>query len=97
MDDASENEDIVFVPMTTPNAEQEKSIQLNASNDVVLEMSSSNGAIGLAAPTSSNPSSSAAATASTASTAFGHSGPMNRKKTLLNQVHISNVNLDDVP
>ena len=93
MDDLSENEDIVFVPMTAPNAEQEKSIQLNASNDVVLEMSSSNGAIGLAAPTSSNPSLSAAATASTA---FGHSGPMNRKKTLLNQVHISNVNLNDV-
>jgi hypothetical protein len=37
MDDSSENEDIVFVPMPAPNAEQEKSIHLNASNDVVLD------------------------------------------------------------
>jgi hypothetical protein len=43
MDDSSENEDIVFVPMATPNAEQEKSIPLNASNDVVLEMSRTSG------------------------------------------------------
>ena len=43
MDDLSENEDIVFVPITDPNAEQEKSIPLNASNDVVLEMSRTSG------------------------------------------------------
>ena len=43
MDDSSENEDIVFVPMTTPNAEQEKSIPPNASNDVVLEISRPSG------------------------------------------------------
>ena len=39
MDDSSENEDIIFVPMTAPNAEQEKSVPPNASNDVVFEMS----------------------------------------------------------
>jgi hypothetical protein len=43
MDDSSENEEIVFVPMTAPNAEQEKSIPPNASNDVVLEMSRTSG------------------------------------------------------
>ena len=43
MDDSSENEEIVFVPMTTPNAEQEKSIPPNASNDVVLEISRPSG------------------------------------------------------
>ena len=43
MDDSSENEDIIFVPMNAPNAEQEKSIPLNASNDVLLEMSRTSG------------------------------------------------------